>query len=98
MVDLQTASVLTELALEQRVGLAFVSRNPEREPRGFLDFFGPDLVVRRAVLKLLMTLNDEVVLPREVGQSADGWVAADRGVGPVVIVGVQPGRERVAAG
>lgn len=38
------------------------------------------------------------VLPRQVGQSADGWVAADRGVGPVVIVGVQPGRECVTAG
>ncbi|AGW40875.1 acyl-CoA dehydrogenase [Leifsonia xyli subsp. cynodontis DSM 46306] len=38
------------------------------------------------------------VLPRDVGQSADGWLAADGGVGPVVIVGVQPGRECVAAG
>ncbi|GAB2624370.1 hypothetical protein GCM10009696_32620 [Kocuria himachalensis] len=33
-----------------------------------------------------------VVLPREVGQSGDGWVVADCGVGPVVVVVMQPTR------
>ena len=31
------------------------------------------------------------VVPRCVVDAADGWVAADRGVGAVVVVGVQPG-------
>ncbi len=34
-----------------------------------------------------------VVLPREVGQPCDGWDLANRGVLPVVIVGMQPGRQ-----
>lgn len=38
-----------------------------------------------------------VVLPREVDQPADGWSASDCGVGPVVIVFVEPGRQGVAA-
>lgn len=33
-----------------------------------------------------------VVLPRQVGQSADGWDLADRGVQPVMVVLVDPGR------
>ncbi|AGW40787.1 LuxR family transcriptional regulator [Leifsonia xyli subsp. cynodontis DSM 46306] len=55
-------------------------------------------------LETALKLSDNSVLEqlgvflRDVGQSADGWLAADGGVGPVVIVGVQPGRECVAAG
>jgi arsenical-resistance protein len=37
------------------------------------------------------------VLPRDVGQPGDGWFAAGGGVGPVVIVEVEPGWEGFAA-
>ncbi|OOC03658.1 hypothetical protein B0293_25605 [Amycolatopsis azurea DSM 43854] len=33
------------------------------------------------------------VMSREVGQSGDGWLASEGGVGSVVIVEVQPGGE-----
>ncbi len=33
----------------------------------------------------LVDLGDLAVLPREVGQPGDGWLAADGGVGPVRI-------------
>ncbi|GHB21308.1 hypothetical protein GCM10010346_51280 [Streptomyces chryseus] len=36
------------------------------------------------------------VLPCEVGDAAGGWLALERGVAAVVIVGVQPGGEGVA--
>ncbi len=38
------------------------------------------------------------VLPGEVGQAGDGWAVADRGVGPVMVVLVQPGRQGLSAG
>ena len=38
------------------------------------------------------------VLPGEVGQAGDGRDLADRGVGPVVVVLVDPGREGLSAG
>ncbi|MGX1371894.1 hypothetical protein RKD19_007253 [Streptomyces canus] len=37
------------------------------------------------------------VLPREVGDAAGGWLALERGVSAVVIVGVQPVGERCAS-
>ena len=37
------------------------------------------------------------VLPRQVGDSAEGWFGSDGGVGPVVIVVMQPSRESVPA-
>ena len=37
------------------------------------------------------------VLPREVGQAGDGWLVPDGGVGPVVIVLVEPCWQGVAA-
>lgn len=41
--------------------------------------------------------GDLGVLPCEVGDAAGGWLAAECGVGAVVIVVVQPGPERVGA-
>jgi len=43
-------------------------------------------------------LDALAVLPRQVGQSADGYGAADSGVGPVVIVFMEPSRQGVPAG
>jgi hypothetical protein len=40
---------------------------------------------------------DVGVLTGEVGQAADGWVTADAGVGPMVVVGLQPTRKGRAA-
>jgi hypothetical protein len=40
---------------------------------------------------------DLVVLPREVGDAAGGWLALERGVSAVVIVGVEPLRVCVAS-
>jgi len=58
-------------------------------PRGASDLVSgsgqtPD--VRRAE----SWLGRLVVVSRDVGQSADGWLVADRAVEPVVIVEVQP--------
>ena len=38
------------------------------------------------------------VVPREVVQTRDGWDLSDGGVGPVLIVEVQPGGECCSAG
>ncbi len=38
------------------------------------------------------------VVPREVGQAGDRWDLPDRGVEPVMVVLVEPGRERFSAG
>ena len=47
---------------------------------------------------LVDVLDGLDVLPRQVGQARDRGSVPDRGVGPVMVVLVQPGRQGLAAG
>jgi hypothetical protein len=48
------------------------------------------------VIRMSRSVTD--VLPGEVGDAAGGWVAAECGVSPVMVVGVQPGVKGGAPG
>lgn len=50
------------------------------------------------VRDLFVAHPDLAVLPRDVGQPRDGWFAAGCGVGPVVLVVMQPGGQGLPSG